>query len=226
METLEKPRVTDVSSTSGDTSNWAYPVTKRQAIDFQDDGVQVSLSKSLAGNLVNFLQSIGADNELPDDHRSQVEWLNHFHKQLAVNNPLWPEDMSFEFVYAQFVNAVMYKRVDLRGHNVHAFITAFRDWITQSGIEHTLREKWHQSHPEEAPKQLDTGIPGESLDDIEENRLIQGQQIEQWPDEVLFKQYHTIRVIVGEGKDGLLEPFNLKGQMSRVIREAQKRGLV
>lgn len=223
METLEKRRATGVSSTSAGTSSWAYPTTKRQAIQHRDNGVNVSLTRELAGNLVNFLQSMGADNELPEDHRGQVEWLNHFHMQVAVNNPLWPEEMSFEFVYAQFVNAAMYNRVELRGHNIHAFITAFRDWITQSGVEASLREKWLHTHPDHAPKQLQSAVPGETPDEIETNRIIDGLPIEAWPDSVLRGQLQTIQRIFGQLAE--IMP-STTGYRKQVLQEAKKRGLV
>lgn len=135
-------------------NSWVYPTTKRQALSYIDQDVRISLNGNLAENITKFLQSVGADNEIPDNKADRVSWLNHFHMQLAVNNPLWPEDMSFEFVYSKFVNAIMYDRVQIKGHNVKEFIHAFKRWITQSGIIDDLRQRWYEMNPEKRPKAL------------------------------------------------------------------------
>lgn len=218
----EKRKATSVSKRSGDTNSWRYPENRRQAISLLDEGVRVSITKNLAGNLVNFLQSIGADNELPDDHGPQVEYLNHFHNQLAVNNPIWPEDMSFEFVYAHFVNALMYNRVELRGHNIHAFITAFKNWITQQGVEDLLREKWNRNNPAPEPEKLQPAYEG-TQDEIDMNRLIEGKKVHEWPDQVIADQYEEIQLLYDEG---MIDLLNAKYYATQVVKEAKKRGLV
>lgn len=182
METLEKPKATGGSSNSSDTNKWYCPKNKRIALSYQDEGVRIGLDNGLSGSLLNFLQTLGADNEIPEDYAAQRGWLNHFHQQVAVNNPLWPEDMDFEFVYRNFVNAVMYNRVGLKGHNVHAFITAFRDWITQSGVEHSLREKWNRMNPEKKPEQLS---------ETSQSNRVEGRPNDcfDWPPEEVKKTY-------------------------------------
>lgn len=150
---ISEPNSLEKSAKDG-PSSWVYPVTKRQAISYLGQDVRVSLDGNLAENITKFLQSVGADNEIPENKADRVSWLNHFHMQLAVNNPLWPEDMSFEFIYSKFVNAIMYDRVQIKGHNVKEFIHAFKRWITQSGVMDDLRQRWYEMNPEKAPKTL------------------------------------------------------------------------
>lgn len=218
-----KQKATAESSNYDDTSS--HPENKRQAIAYRDEGIKTSLKKELRGNLVNFLQSIGADNELPYDYKSQVQWLNHFHTQLAVNNPLWPEDMSFGHVYSHFVNAIMYNRVELRGHNIHAFITAFRDWITQSGVEENLREKWNRRHPDRAPKQLQDSVYTDDQHEAEINRLIDNKPVREWSDEVIEDQYQKVMSLYDQDLFRHLEG-KAKAYANIITSEAKKRGLV
>lgn len=218
MEQIGQQKATGESVSSETSSDWQYPSTKREAIEMRDLGARISLTKNMAGNITMFLQSIGADNELPTNKADRVAWLNHFHTQLAVNNPLWPDDMSFGFVYGAFVNAIMYDRVELAGHNVHAFISAFKRWITQSGVEDNLRRRWREQNPEEAPKELTGREPEETAED----RRVQAEGYVNFPPHVVKEQIEILSALHGGWEEALQSVSGVKCYRRRLENTREK----
>lgn len=209
-----KQKETGESKISNATSEWKYPASKRRALDMQDVGVRTSITKSLAGNLVNFMQSIGADNELPTDHAKQVQWLNHFHRQLAVNNPLWPEKMDFEFVYAAFANAVIYDRVTVKGHNIHAFISAFKDFIMSEGDK--LDQDWIRKT---TPKR--EALPEKTTITTREQELKEAGLVDMPPDKVQ-QQVLLLRKLYKTEKEALKGMPGSKSYAKRLFNTYKK----
>lgn len=209
QKATEEQKSLKKTSQENGLTKWNFPTTKRKALDLQDLGAKTSISQALYGNLVQFFMSIGADNELPEDKSKRISYINEFHNKVAVNNPLFPEDLPFGFVYGAFVNAVMYDRVELKGHNIHAFISAFKRWITQMGVEDNLRESYYRENPEARPNKKEP----------------ESTKLEDWPDQWIKEQYETICMIFKDhnGKIPIFQTSGAKSYFNRIKSEYGKR---
>lgn len=193
----EEPKETEESKALNRTStDWKFPETKREALDLQDIGARMSLTETMQFNIEQFLQDVGADNEIPTGRKEKFYFLNNWHKKVAVNNPLWPEDLPFGYVYAAFVNAIIYNRVERQGNNIQAFVKAFRTWITQGGVRDRLYQQYYKDNPDKAPKQIEKSA--------EKKYVNEDKLLNQSPEDVL-KQVNTLAKLHGTFEDAISE---------------------
>lgn len=79
--------------------------------------------------------------------------LHKWFKTLVINNQRFPRDINIEFVLSEFFEAILQKKVELKGFNLLAHTTAFHNWM--DNYENELRSKWwRKQNPNERPKAI------------------------------------------------------------------------
>lgn len=197
--------------------------TKQQAISYRDDQIRTSYDREMLNAIYLFLIDIGASRDIPESEGPRKAFIQRVHESLSVNNPFYPEDIPFHVVYPRFFSVVINNQVERRGNNISALVGAFKNWISNPRVTEELYETWYRIEPSAAPKQLQSAVPGETPDEIETNRIIEGQPVEKWPDSVLKEQLQTIQRIFGQLEEVMP---STSGYRKQVIQEAKNRGLV
>lgn len=103
----------------------------------------------------NHLHSIGADDHVlvSDDKKKNRMVLGKWFKTLVINNRRFPGDMDIDFVLSEFFEAILQKKVELKGFNLLAHTTAFHEWF--DNYENDLRSKWWmKQNPNQRPKAI------------------------------------------------------------------------
>lgn len=172
----------------------------------------------MMNNLVAYHQSIGADKDLPTGKRSLYGYLNRFHLQLAVKNPHWPSDLPFGFVYGAFINAVMYGKTELKGYNIKANVKAFRQWITQNGVEEQLYKAYYNSNPDKMPKQL----KGREVEETEEDIQAKAEGYVNFPPSTVKGQIESLESIYGTAKEVIMAFPGAESYAKRLYNTREK----
>lgn len=104
--------------------------------------------------LFNHFQTIGADTHLISDSKERnAQILHKWFKALVVTNNRFPSDLPVNYVLDEFFEAILHRRVVLKGFNLAAHMEAFHKWIEE--YERKIRAKhWHNMNPEARPKEL------------------------------------------------------------------------
>jgi hypothetical protein len=69
----------------------------------------------------------------------------------------------------------------------------------------------------------------QSPNEIEENRLIEGKKVQDWPGQanaIITRQYHFLKEIYGSERWDALEKLGARSYAMKIKREAEKRGLI
>lgn len=104
--------------------------------------------------LINHFHSIGADRQLLSDDAEKnralfVKWF----QTLVIRNDRFPTDLPVVFVLEEFFEAILQRKVPLKGYNLLTHTSAFHEWI--GNFEHQLKATfWHRQHPATRPKAL------------------------------------------------------------------------
>lgn len=98
--------------------------------------------------------SIGADAQVvSDDKKKNRILLKRWFQTLVINNRRFPMDMDIDFVLSEFFEAILQKKVQIKGFNLLAHTTAFHNWI--DNYENELRGKWWRNqNPNDRPKAI------------------------------------------------------------------------
>lgn len=114
----------------------------------------IQAKRSQMKTIYNHIHSIGADKQLLSEKKERNQMLfNKWFQTLVVQNSRFPTDIPVEFVLEEFFDAILQQKVEVKGFNLLAHMSAFHEYLDD--YEHELRGKWwrHQN-PDQRPNAL------------------------------------------------------------------------
>jgi hypothetical protein len=121
------------------------------------DGIleQIQGTKRQFLTIYNHIHSIGADDHVLVGKNKEKNRmiLQKWFQTLVIQNQRFPTDIPVDFVLQEFFNAILQKRVELKGFNLLAHMTAFHNWL--DSCENELKGKWwRKQNPNQRPKEI------------------------------------------------------------------------
>lgn len=172
---------------------------KAEAVQYKNNKVFFEYDRHLLNTIFQFHTDIGASRELPTDKGQLKKYLIRLHETLSVNNPLFPEDVEFGIIYADWMVAVVYEEAKRYGNNISALARCFNDWYKLNA------DKYIKSNMQ---LQQNTGRSVAEFTNVEIARL-----------------YEIITRLNGGENFGLFNSEDVNSFCKRVKKEYQNRGL-
>ena len=188
------------SSSEIPRSRRIYPSSKKEALTLITEGVEIariSVSEAMGKGIIAYYQFQGMASHLPSDKHDRVSWINLFHRELAIENPYWPEDIPFWIVYHYFIKELKYGEIQVKGANISTHVNAFKEWIRKDGTSELL-EKANRAYNPDAPKQIT-----DQITETEEDRQVKAQGYVNFAPAVVKQQIQTIERMWGTAKEAI-----------------------
>lgn len=147
--------------------------------------------------IIAYYQFQGMTSHLPSDPKDRVSYINRFHRELAIQNPYWPEDIPFWIVYYYFIKELKYGELEIKGANISTHVQAFKQWIRKGGTTELLEKANRQYNPD-APKQLT-----DEITETKEDKEVQAQGYVNFSPKVVKEQIATIELIYGSFEEAI-----------------------
>ncbi|MBD3615848.1 MAG: hypothetical protein HUJ22_04680 [Gracilimonas sp.] len=197
-------------------------LSRRKAKDFIIDHSEVrggqveGIPTKKATNLLYRLYTkIGAIGELPENDQVARSYLNDLWIDFYLTNNLVPDDIPFPIIINEFTSQSVKGRVERKGNNQQAMITAFNGWITRQDVRSRLYQLRDQAYPQAAPQRLSDGGK-------EENEEIKKAGLVDFSPAVVKDQIEKLEMVYGNKKD-LLKAFPGAGNyVERLYNTEQK----
>lgn len=178
-------------------SNIAY--NKAEALQYKGSKVFYEYDRHLLNTIFQFHTDIGASRELPTDKGQLKKYLIRLHETLSVNNPLFPEDVDFGAVYADWMVAVVYEEAKRYGNNISALARCFNEWYKLNA------DKYIKSRVQVADKK--------------------SRSVSEFTNVEIARLYEIITVLNGGESFGLFNNKDVNSFCRKVRNEYKTRGL-
>lgn len=195
MEQLKKQEATSSMKDSFELlpAGAKIPETKALAQEYLELDSKISLSRDMLNNMIMYFRDIGAEKTLPSKKEKLYEYLNHFHEQLAVKNPYWPEDLPFGYIYGAFFNRIIQGYIEINGFNIRSHSVAFRKWAESGNIKR-LRDAYYRENEDEAKNQIESKTQKEP---DEETKKLKAEGYVNFSPDVVKRQVGILKMMYG-----------------------------
>jgi hypothetical protein len=172
--------------------NIAY--TKIDVKRYRAADAKFGYDKTLLNLLYDFHTDIGAVKELPNSREEGLSYLVRLHETIAVNNIIFPDDVRFEKIYADWMLDVVYERAPRKGNNISALARCFNEWYKINAINYIKA----------APITYTNS----------------SKKVEQFDNDTIQRQYQIIKMLNGNSIDsGLFATGGAKSYFKRIKQE-------
>lgn len=168
--------------------------TKIDVKRYRAADLKFGYDKNLLNTLYDFHQDIGAVKELPTNRADGLNYLVRLHETIAVNNPIFPDDILFDLIYADWMMDVVYERAPRKGNNISALARCFNEWYKINAINYIKA----------APITYTNS----------------SKKVEQFDNNTIQRQYQIIKMLNGNSMDGgLFATGGAKSYFKRIKQE-------
>lgn len=116
-----------------------------------DLGLRVALEPVVYDQILFSLYDLGFSKQIPNTKAEAILYITNFHVKLAINNPTFPVDTPFFFIYKTFFDWCLYSSHDRRFNSIEYIIKSFSAWIRTPQQLEKARSAYRATLPEVAP---------------------------------------------------------------------------
>ncbi len=173
--------------------------TKKQAKEYKESRFRFDYDKNLLNTIYKFHIDIGATKELPNDKKSLQSYLIRLHETITLNNPIFPDHVTFDEIYPTWMMAVIFEEAKRNGNNISALARCFNDWYKLNADNYIESQ---------VPSFVNTS----------------GRSVEDFSNDEIYDQFNLIKMLSNnEMNSGLFGSTGAKSYFNRVKQEYEAR---